>query len=471
MLEREFDDAYHEDVAELIEHYEKMVKDNANCFFEEASFDQILDYYEQRQNFKKAREVVDLAILQHPFSASFLVRKAQILFESKEFDFALDLLDKAEIFDATDTNIYLLRSDIFVWMGKYQRAVDTIRTAISISEKEELPDLYLELADIYEEWEKFDEVFDCLVRTLDANPANEEALNRIWFCVEFTEKYQESIDFHTKFIDNEPYSYLAWFNLAHAYAGLDLYEKAVESFEFVMAINDNYEYAYKDCGEILFKLGQFEKAAEYFLKASVLSKPYKELYFSIGECYEKIQNYNRARYYFRKATNLDPYFDEAYFKIGLNYEVEERWESALSAYERAYKLDNENPGYTIALANAYRQNNDNGRAIEFYQRAVELQPDDKDNWLDLAYCHFINEQYRDAINTLDLAALNFENGSDICYTRSAFYFAVGNKNEAYLNLERGLLQNYKQHKMLFELAPSMKMDEQVVRIIDQYRKN
>lgn len=470
MLEREFDESYQENVSELIEYYEKMVKDNSNCFFEENSFDQIIDYYEDRQQHEKALEVADMAIYQHPFSANFLVRKAQVLFEMKDFDQSMDLLDKAEVLDSADIGIYLLRSDIYLWMGKYVKAVNTITAAMQFAEKEEMPDLFLELADIYEEWEKYEEVFDNLVRTLELDPENEEALNRLWFSVEFTEKYQESVEFHTEFIDNHPYSYLAWFNLAHAYAGLDQNEKAIEAFGFVLAINEEYEYAYKDCGEIYFKMGNYQLAAEYFTKATMLSKPYKELYYSLGDCYEKMVDHNKARYYYRKATNLDPYFDEAYFKIGLNYEAEGRWESALSSYERCYKLDQDNPGYIIALANAYRETNSINKAIDLFRKAVELQPDDKENWLDLSRAQFEAGDYREAFSTLDMASLNFSDNADVIYTRSAYYYTAGNKNEAYLNLERGLLQQFNGHGLVFELNPMMEQDAAVLHLIDIYRK-
>ena len=42
MYEREYEEYEREDVAELIEHYEQMVKDDSNYFFEETSFDQLI---------------------------------------------------------------------------------------------------------------------------------------------------------------------------------------------------------------------------------------------------------------------------------------------------------------------------------------------------------------------------------------------------------------------------------------------
>lgn len=470
MYERNFEEYEREDVTELIEHYERMVKDNSNYFFEEASFDQIIEYYEEKLDTKNALAVVDRALEQHPYAAGFLVKKAHILFELKRLDEAMDLLDKAEALDGGDVSLYLLRCDIYTWQGKYNKALRSIQMAMEIADKDEKADLYLELADVYEEWEKYDEVFDCLVRALEIDPENEEALNRLWFCVEFTEKFEQSIQFHKEFIDNHPYSYLAWFNLAHAYAGLDLYEKAVEAFEFVIAINEEYEHAYKDCGEVLFRMEEYEKAADYLLQASLIAKPYKELYYSLGECFERMKNYNRARYYYRKATNLDPYFADAFHRIGYCYEEEERFDAAITAYERANRLEKNNADYVVSLGFVHFNMDQFDKSIEFFRKAVEMEGDVEENWEMLSRAYFEAAEYREALTVLEKALLLFEANAVFFYMKAAFYYQIGNRNEALVNMERALLQDFDSHDLMWEITPYMEHDDTVANLIEQYRK-
>ncbi len=470
MYEREFEEYEREDVAELIEHYEQMVKDDSSFFFEEASFDQLIEYYEEKGDTKRAMDAVNRALEQHPYASLFLVKKAHLLFELKDLDEAMVLLDKAEAMDSSDISIHLLRCDIFTWQGKYNKALNTIQAAMEIADKDERSDLYLELADVYEEWEKYDEVFDCLVRALELDPENEEALNRLWFCVEFTEKFEQSIKFHKAFIDEHPYSYLAWFNLAHGYAGLDLYEKAVEAFEFVIAINEDYEYAYKDCGEVLFRMEKYEEAAEYLLRASVISKPYKELYYSLGECFERMKNYNRARYYYRKATNLDPYFADAFHKIGYCYEEEERFDAAITAYERAYRLEKGNADYVVSLGFVFYNIDQFDKSIEFFRRAVEMEGEVEENWEMLSRAYFEASEYREALNVLEKAILLFEGNANFFYMKAAYYYQIGNRNESLVNLERALLQDFESHDLMWEITPYMEHDDTVANLIEQYRK-
>ncbi|HIB84371.1 MAG TPA: tetratricopeptide repeat protein, partial [Chromatiaceae bacterium] len=335
---------------------------------------------------------------------------------------------------------------------------------------DEMEDIYLEIADVYEDWEKYDRVIEYLQKVLIINANNGEALGRLWFCVELTETYRESIEFHTQLTNEEPYSYMAWFNLAHAYAGLKNYEEAIEAFEFAIAINDKYDHAYRDCGEVLMKIEQHRKAAEYFIQASLLSEPTKELYFNIGVCFEQLKKYNRARYYFRKATSVDPYFDKAFFKIGENYRREDRWPQAIPSFERAVKLNGKNSAYLNAMGEGYSNIGRLDDAIDTYFKAIKVDPGKKSNWLQLAKVLYLSGEFRKAISMLEEAANKFRNNADIHYLQSAYFYQIGNRMDAIRNLEKGLVKNVAGHGLTFEVTPYMKNDPAIVKILKRYAR-
>ena len=82
-------------------------------------------------------------------------------------------------------------------------------------------ELLFELADVYDDYENFEKVFDCLKMILKQEPTNEEALYKICFWTDFTGRNEEGIKLHQKIIDDYPFSELAWFNLAAAYQGIN----------------------------------------------------------------------------------------------------------------------------------------------------------------------------------------------------------------------------------------------------------
>ena len=131
MQNNDFEEGYGEDVSGLVSSYEKMLRNNESRFFEESSLEQLIEYYEDNNNFKRAMAVVEIAIEQHPFSSSFLVKKAQLLFDDKQFNVALDLLDKATVLDPQDINIFLLKADIYMWLNNFKKAIEIIEQVLS----------------------------------------------------------------------------------------------------------------------------------------------------------------------------------------------------------------------------------------------------------------------------------------------------------------------------------------------------
>lgn len=469
MFNNEFDDNnIGNEFTALIERYEGMQGDEQVLFFEEEEFEWIVEYYETRNELSKALDAVDHAIRQYPFSEGFLIKKAELFFESKDPKKALDFLDKAEVLDSGDIEIYLLRSEILAFQGKYQRAIATLKHALEIAADEDIEDIYLAMSEVYESWEKFELVFQCLKKVLNHNTANEEALNRIWFCVDMTEKYGESIELHKDLIDRDPYSYLAWYNLGQAYFGLGLYEKAAEAFEYVTLINEDYEIAYRDWGESLMRMEQFTNALDVYDTVLRVADPSEEVYYSMGWCYENLGRANKARYYYRKAVHLDPYYDEAFYRIAEIYRKEEKYSDALNNYKKALKLDDENVDYLRGFADVSYLLGNYAEAIANYQKITSLKPTEQDHWIHLGRYQFEVGHTEDALRTMEDAETQCGVQAALSFYKAAFQFAAGRKQAGMESLTAGLNLNPQLYPIVFDLWPSLINDQDVLDLINTY---
>lgn len=470
MEENEFMEPSFGQIVDLVKRYEESISERQQVFLEEENYEQIIQFYQDGRENNKALKVIESALEQFSFSSFFYTKKAEILANQKHFDEALHALDEAEKLDPNDINIFLIRADVALWEGKHEEALAHIDYALTIApEDEDKCELYLELADIYEDQEKYVEVVDALKSALKVSPDNEEALNRFWFCMELTENYAESVTFHEQLIEQSPYSYLAWFNLGHAFAGLMEYEKALEAFEYVIAINDKFDAAHICSGDVLYNMGRYEEATDFYLEAVKLSKPNKELYLKVAESYEKQGDLAKSRSYLRKSITVDPYFDEAFFRIGETYRLEEKWSKAIMSFERAVKLNRENVDYLGALADAYMSVGEGELALEIFERIFQLDVQTKQNWINLATAYFNVDNFRKAFQVLQEAEAKYEGDADILYIKSVFYFQAGNRHEALLNLERGLLMNFNEHTLIFEMDDTLLDDAAVIQVIEQYR--
>ena len=247
-------------ITELLKQYNNLRNGHNSIFFEEDAFEKIIDYFDEQEDIGKALEAVEIAIGYFPFSAALLVRKADLLLATRKYKEALGILEKAELFDGTDINLYILKTDAYLAMDMQEKAVDLLEKAIVFFEGEEKVELLFELADVYDDYEEFDKVFDCLKVILQAEPTNEEALYKICFWTDFTGRNEESISLHLAIIDEHPYNELAWFNLAAAYQGLKLYEKAIDAYQYAIVIDEKFDYAYRNIGDAYIRLRKFKEA-------------------------------------------------------------------------------------------------------------------------------------------------------------------------------------------------------------------
>lgn len=458
------------ELIDLIKQYEEAVRNQLPLYFEEESYERIILFYQENREYNNALRVIETALTQYGFSSFFYTKKAEILANQRQFDEALDALQTAEGLDPRDVNVCLIRADVYLWQGKHTEALAEVEHGLSLTnEPGDLCELYLEMADIWEDQEKYPRVREALQYALTNDPQNEEAYNRLWFCTEITESYEQSIRFHSELIENNPYAYLAWYNLGHAYAGLDMYEKALEAFGFVTAINDEFDPGYVCSADVLYNMEQYNEALSYYLDAIKLAKPNKELYLKTAETYEKLGEYSKARTYLRKSLSVDPYFEEAFYKLGETYREESNWAKAISNYERAVKLDKENTDYLAALADAYMTVDEGEKAVELFERIFQLDPNTKQNWLNLATVYFNIDNYRKAFQVLSEACEKFDYHADIFYIKAVFYFQTGNRHEALINLERGLILNFAEHTLMFDMDETLAEDPVVLQVIEQYR--
>src|SRR6185369_17240007 len=142
---------------------------------------------------------------QYPFSSPLLLKKADLLIATKKYNDALHYLHHAEIMDTSDINLYILKTDAYLALDKQEKAAAVLEAALDYFDGEEKLELLFELADVYDDYENFDKVFDCLKMILELEPNNEEALYKICFWTDFTGRNEEGIRLHQKIIDEFPY--------------------------------------------------------------------------------------------------------------------------------------------------------------------------------------------------------------------------------------------------------------------------
>lgn len=460
-----------EQMQELIRQYENLKSGRSHSFIDEESFEKIIAYYEEKEELSKALEAAETAIEQYPFSSTILIRKADLLLDLRRYRAALEVLDRASLFGDSDINLYILKTDAYLALDEQENAVGLLEEALGKFDGEEKLDLLFELADVYDDYEEFEKVFDCLKMILEQDPNNEEALYKICFWTDFTGRNEESIRLHQQIIDDFPYNELAWFNLAAAYQGLKLYEKAIDAYKYAIAIEEKFDYAYRNMGDAYIRLRKYKLAIEALEKVTELSKPEVVIYEAIGHCYDRLKNFADARFYYRKASHLNQEDSKIYYKIACTYYNEGQWESCIKQLEHAIRVHRPQPEYNLLMGECKMELGLYREAVQYFSNVVRVRPRNVAGWEALIRCLYTADFMEEAFEQVN-AALEITNGKPIfLYYKASILLARGKSKEAILQLERALDQAPKMLRKFIELNPSSLQNQMVVDMIAKFKRN
>jgi len=469
-----YDDDYLDDesssLEDLLQRYAEVKNGEAKSMMDEEEFEKVIEYYFQNSNEEQALLACDIARTYYPFSATVLLLKAEILTQAQKFGQALKVLDEMEQYDQNNLDAVLLRSDILLGQFKYDQAAALLEQRSSEFGGRDKIELLLELSDVYDECEEFEAVFDTLKRVIKIDRRNEEALQKICFWAEFTDRLEESVALHTQLTEDDPYNALAWFNMGAAYQGLKLYEKAIDSYEFCVAIDEKFEFAYRNMADAYMRMKWYEKAIEVLEKHLEIAKPEDVIFEAMGYCWEKQKDYPRARHFYRQASQLSPQDDGIFYKIGETYARERQWEKAVKAYSVALHLDKDNASYCMAIGNCLMELDVKSEALVCYLNAVRLKPGNKTTWVALIRGLYLAGYYDEALTQIEVAREHCGDKPDFRYFQAALLIELGKSKEGMIQLETALKASPSKIKVFTQLNPEYLRRAAVSDLITKYKK-
>ncbi len=458
------------DIKELILRYHNLKQGRANAYIEEDDFERIIEHFDEQDEIAEAIQAAEMALDQYPFSALLMIKKADLLLATRKYKEALDLLDTASLYDHKEMNLFILKTDAYLALDMPKQAIVLLQEALHLFEGVERSELLFELADVYDDHEAFDKVFDCLQLVLEDDPMNEEALYKICFWTDFTGRNEESISLHKRIIDEQPYNALAWFNLAAAYQGLKLHEKAIDAYQFAIVIDEKFDYAYRNMGDAYLRIRKYKEAIEALEKVLELSRPEDVIYEAIGHCYHRMKNYAQARFHYKKAVHLNSDDSRLYQKIAATYMQEGQWQQAIKQLENALRIHKHINEYYILLGECFMHLNQFKEAAVYFGTVVKNKPKQIAGWESLIKCLVANEQFSLALEQTELAYISTAGKVVFIFYRSAILYMMKKQTEALLQLEMALSKSLKLVNKLTKFYPEMMQDPKVSELISNYKK-
>ena len=179
-----------EDSAALVSLYEKLISEHSSPFFDTEQYEQIVEFYLQSDQIKKARDVVEYALVQYPFATTLLLHYAHIKIYDNEIQEAFEIAEKVRLLEPSNPEVFVLLGNAYDEMGQYKMAIQEYEKALSFDSDKD--DIYLYMAYSYENWDRYDKAIEVLKLALIQNPENQQALSELAFCCDFSDTEHNS---------------------------------------------------------------------------------------------------------------------------------------------------------------------------------------------------------------------------------------------------------------------------------------
>lgn len=457
-----------ENLNAAIEKFENYLYGEGSEFISEDEFVRIAEFYEDSGKLDMAVKAVNVGMERFPYYLDLQIKKVGLLNAKGLFDLSLKLLEQITPLSPHSTEYYIYKIDAYLGGNRYLEAVDELWESESIFKGEERSEYLLALSEVFEDWEELDLALDCLVFILKKDPRFGEALHRINGFVEGDKNCEKSIQLHQFIVDETPYNPQAWFNLGYAYQEMKLYEKAIDAYEYVLVIDENFEFVRRNIADAYIGLRNYDKAIET-LEVCLRKKEESTLYEALGYCYERKRKYEYARTSYRLAIELNPEDDILYYKLGKSFTTEKLWKKALPYLHSAVNLNFDEGKYHLLLGECYARMEEYDQAIDQYMVAIELKPTNSTPRLALGKLLYDLECYEEALQQINAAILEARFTIDYYYYKCVILLALGKKQEALLELEAGLSESPARSKILFDLNPELSGHLGIMEVLSRYK--
>ncbi|MBS4773568.1 MAG: tetratricopeptide repeat protein [Proteobacteria bacterium] len=254
---------------------------------------------------------------------------------------------------------------------------------------------------------RLDEAERLYRQILETAPEHPVVLNLLGLVAQNKGLQDEAISLFIRAIGEKPQEVSYRYNLAFSYKLAKRYREALEAFGSVLKLNPNIKEAHNETGLIYQQLGEYDKAKQSFENALKLDDKYAEarinkamnlrysnlpqaaeeleklipayagealLWFYLAQLYFERKNWPKAWAAASKTKELAPASDEARVMLGELSLLENDTEKAKIYFAKAELLNPDNLDALLRLADIYSRENLFDEAEKRYKRVLELEP-------------------------------------------------------------------------------------------------
>jgi tetratricopeptide (TPR) repeat protein len=362
----------------------------------------------QTKNFDLAVEYFERAHALNPVDLRCLLQWGVALKERGRLESALEIFERALNLDPTQEDIYIHKG--LTLMGlKSWRAALTCFLQVTVSRPEHAA-LHLykaralsELKDFEAAMASFDQAIaidenyieahfskaqacqdagdllrslSCFERVIELAPSFAVAHQYMGFVLFNLGRVHEAVQAHQRSIRLQSSNKESWLQLGVAYNQLGQFDLALAAYEKAIQLGTHDEKAFFNAGLLLISMGRYSQAIKRFNQVIDLGGVVPLAYVNRGMAQQYMGDWSGAQVSFNQAITIDFQCALAHFNLGVLQQKQRDLQSALMSYGQTIKCDPEHLSGWLNMGDVLHDLQHPKAAIECYERALILKPED-----------------------------------------------------------------------------------------------
>jgi tetratricopeptide (TPR) repeat protein len=337
----------------------------------------LAEFYLNDRNVDLARQQIDAAVKIAPRSTRVLMHQASLKVLEKDMKGAEEIYGRIIQADADYAPAYIQQGLIYNLTNRQTEALKSFNKALALNPQQ--TDALALVVGLNVRDKKYDEALKACEehkKKVSDSPAGLALIayleGNIFLAKQDSKAAQERF---RKAIDTEPGNPAPYVALAEIYAREKRFDEAIKEYEMVIAKNPSYLAGYMAVGTIYDQRGDGQRAESYYRKALAVKKDFGPAANNLAwNLAERGGNIDEALTFAQIAKEQLPNSPAVMDTLGYIYYRKGSYLNAIAEFQDSLARDPGNPVINYHMGLAQFKNNDKGKAKDYLEKALQLDP-------------------------------------------------------------------------------------------------
>ena len=449
--------------------FESMLKTNSIYFFDLVEFEEIIVHYIDAGKQALAKKAVKLGLQQHPASIDLKLLRVEIYIFENELDKASVLLKIIERLEPNNDEVFIQKATISSKNGNHKEAIELLKKALTFTDDK--VDIWSLLGMEYLYLDDFKNARLVFEKCILVDYEDYSALYNLVYCFDMDKEHEEAITYLNSYIEINPYCEVAWHQLGRQYFILEMYQEALNSFDYAVLIDESFIGGYLEKAKTLEQLERYKQAIDNYLITLELDDATAFVYLRIGECHEKIENFDEAISFYKKAVHEDPLLDKGWMMLANIYHAQNNFQKAAYYISKALTIEEDNSLYWRRYSEINLKLNFYEEAVAGFEKCLALNDDALEIYMGLTDVLSFLGEFNDAIHTLIKAQKIYKDSAEVEYRLTGLFFILNKEKYSFNHLKAAMKIDYDYRIILRELYPVVYDHIKVQKLLSDFKKD